>query len=554
MAHELTHVVQQSASPDRRPCIQRFTEPGHKMIGDRAFGGGLLTLGGIRMTFGDALAAGDYFGSFKYMKDLAGTEGKGPNTKGMLQYVLWVKIRKHLPETKLRDLYSEDPELVEAETSKNKDARVCDLYTKEAAFVADQLSRALDSKNITHFPNPLTGDTALDPNQKNQRTVGQGKDKKPLGAAATYRDAHEIAMQIAYTNETHYKDYNYLQNNDDALLADAYACHFLTDSFSASHLRTPRASIKEYWDAKVPGFRQKLIQWLADKINDQPLLAAGHDLPYVNLGERILAPVVAGSTVRTAAVDQLTLLLSGGDFSFGDVVSLIVHDAEGARGVQATIEGRPITLVGDKSLVDEDIDPTGPKGEKQFSLKPEGDALQTAAAAIAAVKASIDDVQNAYDAGLPENLMAGIGYVLPVYGDFKRTFHHKSFDAFKKEALGKRGLYRAEQLVPTAVDDKLLPPDKKNLPWMQKSVDDFLNNKAIEAALVSFGDSEAQEFEDRLKDMKDLRPEHRAAIKRALLDPLASGDGNRIRKLLKSILAGGHADLQVGPQGVTARH
>ena len=69
-----------------------------------------------------------------------------------------------------------------------------------------------------------------------------------------------------------------------------------------------------------------------------------------------------------------------------------------------------------------------------------------------------------------------------------------------------------------------------------------------------FGDSEAQEFADRLKDMKDLRPEHRAAIKSALLDPLASGDGKRIRKLLKSILDGSQADLQVGPQGVTAKH
>jgi hypothetical protein len=252
-------------------------------------------------------------------------------------------------------------------------------------------------------------------------------------------------------------------------------------------------------------------------------------------------------------VEQLALLLSGGDYSFGDVVSLIVHDFEGARGVKATIAGKPITLVGDKDLVDEDSDPMGPKGEKQFSLKPEGAAKQTADAAIAAVKASIDDIQNAYDAGLPENLLSGV-FVPPVYGEFDRTFHHKSFDAYKNDALGKRRLYRAEQLVPTAVDDKLLRPDEQNLPWMQKSVDDFLNNPTIENALKTFGESEAQEFEDRLKDMKGLRPEHRAAIKRALIDPLASGDGKRISKLLKSVLDGTQADLQVGPQGVTARH
>ena len=527
LAHELAHVVQQEKGTVPF-IIQRFTEPGHKLLGDAAFGSELCTLGKVQMTFGEAVAMGDYFGSFDYMRMLAEKDGKGRDSKGVVLYVLWVKILKHKKESKLGDSYDEG-----------------------AVFQADQISRSQDTKNISHFPNPLTGDTGLDPNQKNQRV---GKDKKTLGAAATYRQAHEQAMRMAYVNGT------VRQSNDDALLADAFACHFLTDSFSASHLRTPRASIKEYWDQKVPGFRKKLIEWLADKINAKPLSQVGP----VNLAKRFFAITgfpfkkTPNATVRSAAVTQLSILLSGGEYSFGDVVSLIVHDAEGAAGVQATIDGKPITLVGDKDLVEETPkDPRDPEGEKNYSLKGAGAAYDTAQAAIAAVKASLEDIYDAYAAGLPEqmSLQTGLGLLNANFGlDLRKTYHHKDFETFRKEALGRRRLYRAEQLVPTAVDDKLLPPGKRNLPWMQKSVDDLLadSNQAIGKALSAFGKAEAQEFEDRLKDMQDLEPIHKQAIQEALIDPLKSGDAKRIRGMLKSILhlKGDPERLRVGPMGV----
>jgi len=521
IAHELAHVVQQGASERR---VQRFTEPGHKLIGDAAFGIEPLKLGELEMTFGDAVALGDYFGSFEIVRDLAKKPGKGRNSKGLVLYVLWEKIHKH------------------------KQSKLGEWYDKDAVFQADQISRSLDSKNISHFPNPQSGDPARDPLQKNQRVT---RDKKPFGAAATYRQAHEQAMEISYINGTHQ------QGNDDALLADGFACHFLTDSFSASHLRTPRDSIKVYWDKKVPGFRQKLINWLADQIDRQPLSSIGP----VNLAMRFFAitgfPFVKtpNSTVRSAAVTQLSLLLSGGDFSFGDVVSLIVHDAEGAAGVEASIDGKHLTLAGDKNLVRETpADPLDPAGDQVYSFNSDNVASQTAEAAIAAVKASIEDIHDAYFAGLPENLgTLGLGYA--GFGDLSRTTHHKDFNTMKKDALGRRNLYRAELLVPTAIDDKALPADKKTLPWMQESAEGLLDpgNAAIGKALVAFGAGEAKEFQDRLKTMTDLKPEHRAVLERVLIAPLASGDANLIRTLLKSILAGTAASLRVGPQGVEPR-
>ena len=43
----------------------------------------------------------------------------------------------------------------------------------------------------------------------------------------------------------------------EALAIDGLACHFLTDAFSASHARTPRSSIEDYWDKKVPDFDEQ---------------------------------------------------------------------------------------------------------------------------------------------------------------------------------------------------------------------------------------------------------------------------------------------------------
>jgi len=529
LAHELAHVVQQDAAaagPAARSAwhIQRFTEPGHKLIGDTAFGD-MLSLGDVQLTFGDAVALGDYFRSFQYVRELAAKPGIGRGTRGVLQYVLWVKIHR-LP----------------------KSARLGKLYDQGAIDQAEQISRMLDSSNISHFPNPRTGDTALTPLQKNQRV---GPDGKPLGAAATYRQAHEEAMAMAYLNGT------LQRGNDDALLADGFACHFLTDSFSASHLRTPRASIKAYWDAQVPGFRHKLIGYLADQIDRQPLSPIGP----VSILERVFAVTgfpgvhTPNATVRVAAEEKLSILLSGGDFSFGDVVSLIAHDSEGAAGVEAVIEGKRLRLAGDKDLVQgRPADPLYPEGQQLYSFGQDDKAAGTARAAVAAVKASLEDIFDAYSAGLPENLgTQGLGYA--GFGDLSRTTHHEDFGAFTKRVRGPQGLYRAERLMPTAVPDKDLPEGDRTVPWAQGSVGQLLadDNRRIGRALAAFGQAEGEEFETRLEGVPDLLPQHRAALKRALVDPLKSADPRRIRALLKAILAGPKADPQVESQGVSVR-
>ena len=434
--------------------IQRFTEVGHKAIGDAAFGHDTMKLGDVEMSYGDAVAMGDYFGSFDQMRRLAEKPGKGMGHAGEVKYVLWVHIWGRKPEAKMSQWYDES-----------------------AAQIAETRSRGLDSVNISHFPNPDAGDTGLAPQQKTQRH----KDGVAWGAAATYREGHQLAIELAHQNGAKQE-----RNNDEALLADGYACHFLTDSFSGSHLRTARGSIKEYWDARVPHFHMKMINWLADEIDKEHWGAAN----------RGLAVPIKGGSVRALAQEQLIKALAGANYSFGNLVSLIIHDAEGASGVEATVDGSQITLAGDKNLVDD-------KGAPTSSGQPTFDA------ATRAVKASVEDIYTAFEAGMMGKDWAAV-----------------------EKSLQRDGLYAAERLTPTAVPDAQLPAEKRSLPWMQKTVDEFLAEN--EAAIGIWGPSMASEFEGKLDSMKDLRAEAKHGMQRALIAPMRTG-GKEVGKVIKAI-------------------
>ena len=59
--------------------------------------------------------------------------------------------------------------------------------------------------------------------------------------------------------------------------------------------------------------------------------------------------------------------------------------------------------------------------------------------------------------------------------------------------------------------------------------------------------------EPRMLTIQPFDPNSIKTIEKALMDPLDSGDADRIRNVFKSILAGANADVQVGPQGVERR-
>lgn len=438
-----------SLVPQRR--LDRFAEAGHKLLGDLAWDRDKLELApGFTISFGDAVALGDWFSSFEQVKALAAVPGKKLGTRGELHYVLWSKIWGR-PEGEKMDV----------------------LYDRWVKHNRDQAYRYLKSQNIGHFPFPESGDTG-----RARRTLDVGGS----GAGAAYRKRHEQAMHMALGAGAKQGKI------DDAMLADAFACHFLTDAFSADHARAPRASIKAYWDKKVPGFDKKLIGWLTSKIHHGSW----------GVAKRVGAAMFLGGRIETLTRTELSILMTG--FGFGDVVSLVAHDAESARGVEADAGGNRITLVGDEGLID-----------TRTNVTPAA-ANDTVRAAGNAVRASIDDVFEAYNAG----------------------WFSRDWGSFVMGRKGDDGLYTAERLMPTPVPDAQLPADRRTLAWQHPTVEAFLQDQRIGAALVTWGTARKKDLEDAIKDQE---PEARDVIGKVLIGPLASRDPKRITALLREILA-----------------
>ena len=110
---------------------------------------------------------------------------------------------------------------------------------------------------------------------------------------------------------------------DEALLRDAFACHFLSDAFSASHANTPRASIKQHWNAKVPNFDKKLVRWLSKKI-----------------------PAHFSLAKRGLAYGFQNLIL--GFFAWVPKVSGLIEQAPG-QGIEAASRRPPATAISSRS-------------------------------------------------------------------------------------------------------------------------------------------------------------------------------------------------------------
>src|SRR4051794_25453229 len=236
-----------------RRRLQRFNETEHKLIGDTAWGSeeSFELAPGFRISFGDAVALGDYFDRYEDFQQLAAKEGKGPGKRGELLYVLRNKIWN-------ADRDPKDKAKIEAQMMGEQ----YDRYAKHRRDMEEQRLRGI---NIEHFPSPQEGDLG-----KSRLELDLRRDKrgKPVGGGAKYRVLHEEAIEKAWQAGTggSYFGAGRPAQLDEALLRDAFACHFLSDAFSASHANTPRASIKAYWNQKVPDFDKRLVRWLSKRI------------------------------------------------------------------------------------------------------------------------------------------------------------------------------------------------------------------------------------------------------------------------------------------------
>ena len=494
-----------------RRSIARFGEPEHKAIGDAALNARFRLPGSrlfkeLELTFGDFVALGDWFEDIEDVRKimrgeaLAGEDrvdivkrdksGNYPSTIGQLHYAVLVKIRPRSP----------------AEAAKAEKAYMGTLFHPADKDAVEERYGRLKTRNIKHFPNPLVGDEKLSTAEKAKRT----KDGKPLGAIAQYRASHLEAIGLAISAGQLGDE----RLHGEAVAMDGFACHFLTDMFSGSHTRTPRSSIEAYWDKKVPAFDDKLVKWLADEV----VKGVHHDPDGWKqwLGVTVLYPF---NVVRWKARQQIRKVVP--ELSFGDVVGLVIHDWEGAHGKDlhgplVEVAGQRLRLVGDERLMPALRKFAKPMTDRQLKgeLKnTKGKAAdRTFAAATLAVKASVGDVEQAFDLA-------------------KKKRKRKDIVA---SLMGKDGLFAPERYIPKPVPDAKQPAEDRAPRWDFATLDGLLADPKFSQALLESGPKVAAPFKDTIKTL-DASQSVKDQLERAVVKPLNSGDVKTIRAWIRAV-------------------
>lgn len=259
-----------TSTHDELPGSEHFDGPEHKDLGDRAAGPvqTVIMYGEPpqALSFGDVVAlAGDYYGDYFELAEL------GRTAEGRRQ-IAWARWR----------CLGLDSDGVAAPPATDKQKKA----VRDRYFV-------LAASNVSHFS---AGGSAY-------LTYTQGHAGALVDALEAGLTANDVIWRRALTKE-------------------AFADHFLTDSFSAGHVRTPRAEIRQWYSQHMPTSADALIRYMARFIFDR-------------LDERQQLPPVAwwyswilrlwGTELLEGDVRRL-----GGEavsvFTLGELVSLALHN------------------------------------------------------------------------------------------------------------------------------------------------------------------------------------------------------------------------------------
>jgi outer membrane protein OmpA-like peptidoglycan-associated protein len=145
-----------------------------------------------------------------------------------------------------------------------------------------------------------------------------------------------------------------------ALAREAFAQHFLTDSFSGGHARTPRADIIGWYRANfAPVVVDRFLSTMTNRVIDglTAQISPQTNWPDFLVRRKVsaaigakLAAAIAKIGGRAALVDAFALAVAG-------AISGAMHDLEGKRGVMVTSEDHPVPwrAYGDDQLADSPV-------------------------------------------------------------------------------------------------------------------------------------------------------------------------------------------------------
>ena len=343
----------------------------HRAVGDAAAGGALVNLGGTSapeqfwLSFGDVMAlSGDYFrpGPSASSRDdshadagdriatlfslarIPGERGSRPGTRDEIICALQVMT---VDEVFVDPRFERGGEYAGLRLGGHGPRRDVERRVRDRYLI-------LAATNDDHFvaPGGVTHEAAA--------------GAEPFGSApAAYHRLHEAALEEACRLGRIHGDVS------QALAREAAAQHFLTDAFTAGHMRTPVAQIRRFWRERYPTFWQDLQGRVA-----ADTAATLRDVAWAIrlLPERFLHDTtLAAVRSRTAPYPPL---------SVGDFLARLFHDWDNTHGL--TVEGGDVVF-GDGHVH-------------------EGDTRRLA---VAAARAGIDDVAVAFGLGEAGNRLTG---------------------------------------------------------------------------------------------------------------------------------------------------
>jgi hypothetical protein len=343
----------------------------HRAVGDAASGGALVNLGGTSaqeqfwLSFGDVMAlsgdyfrpgpsvssrddshadAGDHIATLFSLARVPGERGARPGSRDEIICALQVMT---VDEAFVDPRFERGGAWADLSLGRHGPRRDVERRVRDRYLI-------LAATNDDHFvlPGGVTHDAPA--------------GAQPFGSApAAYRRLHEAALEEACRLGRSGGDVS------QALAREAAAQHFLTDAFTAGHMRTPVAQIRRFWRARYPAFWQDLQRRVAadTAATLREVAWAIRLLPERFLHDTTLAAVRS----RTEPYPPL---------SVGDFLARLFHDWDNTHGL--TIDGGDVVF-GDGHVH-------------------EG---ATRRLAVAAARAGIDDVVVAFELGEAGNRLTG---------------------------------------------------------------------------------------------------------------------------------------------------
>jgi hypothetical protein len=324
-------------------------------------------------------------------------------------------------------------------------------------------------------------DDAIDRELLNPHVLFDQLGASPSSAAAGYRLRHVGALATAYNAGKSNKPI------DAALVEEAFGGHYLTDSFSAGHVRTARTNIKETWSARAPMFWFNLQGYIGQAIAEE--LATGGMVPpsiYYD-GVDISGPTGGGIKVTGAAETIRAKFADQAPISFGDLVSGILHDKDNDHGIDVTSDGLKATLKGDGHM--------GEADEKKLAVK--------------AVQAGVREVEAMHAAGAARAPGRDAAHRLLVDGHFA-----------------------AERMMPHALPDAQQSSCHKQAPWQAATAEMLLQRSDFQSAAFTFMQGKAATMRESIADMSET---NRQVFETAVLRPLVASPGS-MAKTLQAVL------------------